>query len=130
MTNIAEVPVTPITHLYIDDLRDPVRYLGEDRGSKMTWAKTWREANRILKLHEASLEEIHFDHYLDTRDHTGGDLFQMVMFRLGRLGGKYANLKRCYLHSSDSCIVDELIEAWREKAAEHGVELIANSNRH
>lgn len=127
MTDNIEVPVTPITHLYIDDLRDPVRYLGEERGSQMTWAKTWREANRILKRHEASLEEIHFDHYLDTPNHTGGELFQMTMYRLGR---KYPNLKRCYLHSSDSCIVDELIEDWREKATEHGVELIANSNRH
>ena len=124
---MSDTATAPITHLYIDDLRDPVRYLGEGRGSKMTWAKTWREANRLLKEHEASLEEIHFDHYLDTRDHTGGDLFQTVMYRLGR---KYPSLKRCYLHSSDSCIVDELIEGWREKATEHGVELIANSNRH
>jgi len=127
MTDETLVPVTPITHLYIDDLRDPVRYLGEDRGSKMTWTKTWREANRLLKQHEASLEEIHFDHYLEGPDHTGGELFLMVMYRLGR---KYPNLKRCYLHSSDSSIVDELIEDCREKATEYGVELIANSNRH
>lgn len=119
-------PVDPITHLYIDDLRDPVRYLGEARAKNMVWVKEWWEAKRLLRDHRATLEEIHFDHYL-SGDHTGGELFGMVMHGLA---DGYTALKRCYLHSSDSVIVDRLIARYIDVAIAHGVELIANSNRH
>jgi hypothetical protein len=117
--------VKPITHLYIDDLRDPVRYLGAERGGQMTWVKDWWEAKGVLRDHATTLEEIHFDHYLGD-NHTGGQLFEMIMYRLDR----FPALKRCYLHSSDQVIVNRLIDRHDIKAKAHSVELIANSNRY
>lgn len=125
---ITDVPeVKPGIKLYIDDIRDPTKYLTAEQAEGIVWVKTWWDARNFLRDNEAELEVIHFDHYMDEPQHTGGDLFQMMAYRLSS-GEEYRRVKQIYLHSSDSTIVEKLME-WKDRLAEHGVELISNSQR-
>lgn len=111
--------------LFIDDERDPMKYLGPERGHGVVWVKEWWEAKNILKGNQTELTEIHFDHYLGGR-HTAGELFEHVAYRLTS-GSSYQKLKDIYLHSSDLAIVERYIERWSEKLAAVGVTLHNNS---
>lgn len=111
--------------LYIDDIRDPVRYLGQERGKEMTWVKEWWEAKRILFGNHTDLTEIHFDHYLGGQ-RTAGQLFEKVAYKVS--GGRgFPMLTDIYLHSSDLSIVTNYIDKWAEKLAAVGVTLHNNS---
>jgi hypothetical protein len=61
---------------------------------------------------------------------TGTDLFHMVSGDC-MWGGKeeWVNLKKIYLHSSDTDTVEGLIQNFSEELAQAGVELINNSQR-
>lgn len=111
--------------VFIDDLRDPVRFLGKERGEGMTWVKEWWEAKNLLVGASEDITEIHFDHYLGGK-RTAGQLFEMVAYRITRRR-KWLNLKDIYLHSSDTSIVENYIDNWSERLAEVGVTLHNNS---
>jgi hypothetical protein len=116
------------TKVYIDDIRDPARYLNAEQAEGIVWIKEWWEAKRFLIENAATLEVIHFDHYMDEPTLTGKDLFFMVAGDC-MWGDKeeWKNLKQIYLHSSDSDMVEEMIEDYQEELAKAGVELINNS---
>ena len=115
-----------ITNLYIDDIRDPEQYLSPELVKDIVWIKDWWEAKVFLRDHAATLEVIHFDHYMGGGK-VAGDLFSKVAYRAKK--GEYPNLKQIYLHSSDVSVVDHLMEK-KESLAELGIELIKNCNRH
>lgn len=116
------------TKVYIDDIRDPARYLNAEQAEGIVWIKEWWEAKRFLIENAATLEVIHFDHYMDEPTLTGKDLFFMVAGDC-MWGDKeeWKNLKQIYLHSSDSDMVEEMIKEYQEVLANAGVELTNNS---
>lgn len=116
------------TKVYIDDIRDPARYLTPEQADGIVWIKEWWEAKRFLIENADTLEVIHFDHYMDEPTLTGKDLFFMVAGDC-MWGDKevWKNLKQIYLHSSDSDMVEEMVETYSEELASAGVELINNS---
>lgn len=116
------------TKVYIDDIRDPARYLNAEQAEGIVWIKEWWEAKRFLIENAATIEVIHFDNYMDEPTLTGKDLFFMVAGDC-MWGGKeeWVNLKQIYLHSSDSDMVEEMVETYSEELASAGVELINNS---
>lgn len=111
--------------VFIDDLRDPIRFLGRERGEGMTWVKEWWEAKNLLIGASEDITEIHFDHYLGGK-RTAGQLFEMVAYRITSRR-KWLNLKDIYLHSSDMAIVEGYIDNWAERLAAVGVTLHNNS---
>lgn len=115
--------------VYIDDLRDPNKYLSTELADGIVWIKKWWDARNFLNDNHDKIEVIHFDHYMDERHHTGGDLLEMVYFHKVHGDGDYPALKTVYLHSSDETIVERLIERFKVKFAEHGVEMVNNSQR-
>lgn len=114
--------------VYIDDIRDPTRYLNKEQAEDIVWIKEWWEAKQFLVEHAADIEVIHFDHYMDEPTLTGTDLFFMVSGDC-MWGDKeeWVNLKQIYLHSSDKDTVEHLVEVYSEELAKAGVELINNS---
>lgn len=111
--------------LYIDDLRDPVKYLGAVRAEGMVWVKDWWGAKQILHGNHTEITEIHFDHYLGGK-HTAGVLFQKVAHK--RINGRgYPKLTDIYLHSSDLSIVEGFIDDYADRLAAVGVTLHNNS---
>ena len=111
--------------LYIDDMRDPKKELGEERAEGMVWIKEYWAAQTFLLQNEAELTEIHFDHYLDGT-HTAGELVMMVTYRRTHNVG-FKKLTDIYLHSSDESIVEDLIECVGERLAAVGVTVHNNS---
>lgn len=115
-------------NVYIDDLRDPAKYLSPELAKDIVWIKKWWDAKVFLHDNQDKIEVIHFDHYMDVRDHTGGDLLEMVYFYKTR-GDEFPLLKTVYLHSSDKAVVKRLIERFKDKFIKYGVEMINNSQR-
>lgn len=117
-------------NLYIDDIRDPQKYLTPELAEGIVWIKEWWEAKNFLLEHAAEIEVIHFDHYMDEPTLTGTDLLMMVAGDC-MWGGKeeWVNLKQIYLHSSDEDRVEELMENYAAPLIKAGVELINNSQR-
>lgn len=118
--------------VYIDDIRDPQKYLTPEQAAGIIWIKEWWEARNFLFKNEAQIEEIHFDNYLNDPDnHTGMEIFLMVLFE--RAWGKgsdseeFVNLKRIYLHSSDNDIITEAMETYADEIEKSGIEVINNS---
>ena len=115
-------------NVYIDDLRDPAKYLSPELAKDIVWIKKWWDAKNFLFDNHDKIEVIHFDHYMDERHHTGGDLLEMVYF--GKLySDEFPLLKTVYLHSSDETTVERLIERFNVKFIKHGVEMINNYQR-
>ncbi len=115
-------------NVYIDDLRDPAKYLSPELAKDIVWIKKWWDAKVFLHDNQDKIEVIHFDHYMDVRDHTGGDLLEMVYFYKTRVD-EFPLLKTVYLHSSDKAVVERLIERFKDKFIKYGVEMINNSQR-
>jgi len=115
--------------LWIDDIRDPVRYLTSEQADGIVWIKEWWEAKRFLIDNAANIEVIHFDHCMDEPSLTGTDLFFMIAGECmrGDKNNKWPNLKQIYLHSSDSDHVEELMEDHQQDLLKSGIELINNS---
>lgn len=141
--------------VYVDDIRDPRRFLESDQCKDVWWVKHWFAAKNFLFNHEAELEILHLDHYLGneegllvehivdgeltdttthientrghTRDHrhTGADLFHMVVSYRNR-GRMFANLKYIYLHSNAREITAKLMADYKDELAEQGIALIHN----
>lgn len=110
--------------LYIDDLRDPVRYLTPEQAEGIVWIKDWCAAKKAIHDNAEILTEIHFDHFMPPGNRTGSELFGKVLYNMKR--NKFPNLKKVYVHTSDTEQLANLMltkDAW----AEYGVELINNS---
>lgn len=116
--------------VYIDDIRDPQKYLTPELADGIVWLKEWWEAKRFLIENAAEIEVIHFDHYMDEPTLTGTDLFMMVAGDC-MWGDKehWPNVKTIYLHSSDEDTIEELLENYAEPMRKAGVEVINNSQR-
>lgn len=116
--------------VYVDDLRDPKHYLSPELAEGIVWLKEAWEARNFLVEHEAEIEVLHLDNYLDDDYITGKELFMMVAGET-MWGGReeWANLKQIYLHSSDEDVIEELMENYAEPMRKAGVEVINNSQR-
>lgn len=141
--------------VYVDDIRDPRRFLKPEQCKDVWWVKHWFAAKNFLFKHEAEIEVLHLDHYLGneegllvehivegelvdtsahientrghTRDHshTGADLFHMVV-SYRRRGRMFANLKRIYLHSNAREITVKLMREHHDELGQMGIALIHN----
>lgn len=116
--------------VYIDDIRDPQKYLTPEQAEGIVWIKEWWEAKDFLIEHAAEIEVIHFDNYMDEPMFTGTDLFMMVAGDC-MWGDKeeWVNLKQIYLHTSDEDIILDLIYKYAADLHVAGVEVINNSQR-
>lgn len=117
--------------VYIDDIRDPHKYLTAEQAEGIVWLKEAWAARNFLIEHQAEIEVLHLDNWLGDDYITGKDIFFMVAGEC-MWGGReeFANVKQIYLHSSDTDVVDELIEEYAEKLSKVGVELIDNHNEY
>lgn len=141
--------------VYVDDIRDPRRFLKPEQCKDVWWVKHWFAAKNFLFEHEAEIEVLHLDHYLGneegllvehivdgelvdtsahientrghTRDHrhTGTDLFHMVVSYRQR-GRMFANLKCIYLHSNAREITAKLMNEYQGELGQLGIALIHN----
>lgn len=115
--------------IYIDDIRDPEKYLSPELADGIVWLKEAWEARNFLIEHKAEIEVLHLDNWLGDDFITGKDIFFMVAGDC--LWGdreEFANVKQIYLHSSDTDVVDELMEEYAEPLLKVGIELIDNHN--
>ncbi len=114
--------------VFIDDIRNPVNHLTPEQSEGIVWLKTWWEAKRFLIENSKEVEVIHFDNYMDEPELTGQDLFYMVAGdSMWGDGSKWPKLKQIYLHSSDTDLVNCMLDTCKEQLENVGIELIGNS---
>lgn len=107
--------------LWIDDVRNPERFLGKEKAEGVVWKKeAWSARNYLFKEVSEDIDTLYLDNFLGDRQITGESMLETLVFRLR----KFPKLKKIYLHSSDDRVVDRCIEKYKEKLAEHGIELI------
>lgn len=107
--------------LWIDDIRNPERFLGKEKAEGIVWKKeAWSARNYLFKEVNEDIDTLYLDNFLGDRQITGESMLETLAFRLR----KFPKLKKIYLHSSDDRVVDRCIEKYKEKLAEHGIELI------
>ncbi|SOK59246.1 hypothetical protein [Yersinia phage fHe-Yen9-03] len=112
--------------VYIDDIRDPKKYLTPEQADGIVWIKEAWNARNFLVEHESVIEVLHLDNYLDDEFITGTDIFFMVAGEtIWGDRSEWANLKTIYLHSSDTDVIEKLMK-YKDELQTAGVELIDN----
>lgn len=112
--------------VYIDDVRDPKKYLTPELSDGIVWLKEWYEAKNFVLKNAEHIEVLHFDHFMPPARKTGSDIFHLVRLKAKR--GKFPALKTIYVHSSDLGVITDLMQ-FKDSLAEIGIELINNRNR-
>ena len=110
--------------LWIDDLRDPKKFLDEKDLEGLVWKQEAWEARKYL-FNEAlnSIETLYLDNFLGDKSITGEKILSKLAFKVGR-EGYFEKLKTVYLHTSDDIILNKCIEAYGERMRIAGVKLL------
>lgn len=110
-----------LKQLWIDDLRDPMRYLGPASKDVMWKCEAWDARGYLFSDEVASvLEVLYLDNHLDDDDITGEDLLAMVAFRTEM----FPCLKTVYLHSSDNDAVARMLRNYSSMLEEVNIQLV------
>lgn len=112
--------------IFIDDIRNPEQFLGSECPVDIVWIKNYPDAVDYLLENQATITEVHLDQYLgDDPMHLGSNLLELIRMHLD-FDHKFKEVKKIYLHSSDSSIIDDLIEIHGDFFKSQNVELIDN----
>lgn len=110
-----------LKQLWIDDLRDPMQYLGRASKDVMWKFEAWDARDYLFNEDIAStLEILYLDNHLDDDDITGEDLLSMVAFR----ANMFPCLKIIYLHSSDNEAVMRMLKNYSNMLKEANIQLV------
>lgn len=118
--------------LWLDDLRDPRYFLGEEKSKGIVWEKNARIGRRILFAQETTneIEVLHLDNFMGDRTITGETILDKISYKItcrsmeNRNEHTYLkNLKTVYLHSSDEAVIQRCLDKHKEKLAQYGVSL-------
>ena len=110
-----------LKQLWIDDLRDPMRYLGPASKDVMWKYEAWDARSYLFSDEVASvLEVLYLDNHLDDDDITGEDLLAMVAFRTEM----FPCLKTVYLHSSDDEAVARMLRNYGSLLEKENIQLV------
>lgn len=107
--------------LWIDDIRNPERFLGKEKAEGVVWKnEAWSARIYLFKEVNEDIETLYLDNFLGDHQITGESMLGTLAFRIK----KFPKLKQIYLHSSDDRVVARCIEKYKEKFAENDIELI------
>jgi len=107
--------------LWIDDIRSPENFLSKEQVEGIVCKnEAWSARTFLFKEVNEDIEVLYLDNFLGDRQITGETMLSTLSFRVKT----FPKLKKIYLHSSDDRVVARCIEKYKEKLAEHGIELI------
>lgn len=116
---------TETKKLWIDDLRDPQRFLKNQPLENVIWISKIRDALDVVLYNDDGIEfdEIFLDHYMDEDHLTGTTLLNDLFYALKTECIQRPYLKTIQLHSSENTIVKKALEKYQDGFKELGIEL-------
>jgi hypothetical protein len=113
-----------IKSLWIDDLRNPEKYLSSDELVGLVWKnEAWSARKYLFTEVLNEIEILYLDNFLGDKSITGEKILSKISFKVGR-EGYFENLKTVYLHTSEDSILEKCLDLYTEKLNAAGIELL------
>lgn len=112
--------------VFVDDIRDPRIHLGKERAVGVVWIKTFQEAADYFHDHQAEITEIHLDEYLGDNPNDLGSELMGLIYCMVYYGNHLSLLKTIYLHSSDTSVIEDLIEEYQPRLSAFDITMVDN----
>lgn len=107
--------------LWIDDIRNPEHFLGEEGAEGVVWKNEAWSARKFLFMEvNQEVEILYLDNFLGDRSITGEKIISKLSYRIK----DFPKLKIVYLHSSDDNVVSRILENYKDRFNKAGVELV------